>query len=106
MRTSTSKLLGIKLSDLNVIASEIGGGFGGKTVVYQEPVALALSKKSGRPVKMVMDRSEVFMATGPTSATSLRAKVGAKKDGTITAMEGWIAYEAGAFKGFPDDAGL
>ena len=106
VRTSTSKLLGIKLSDLNVIASEIGGGFGGKTVVYQEPVALALSKKSGRPVKMVMDRSEVFMATGPTSATSLRAKVGAKKDGTITAMEGWIAYEAGAFKGSPMMPGL
>ena len=106
VRTSTSKLLGIKLSNLNVIASEIGGGFGGKTVVYQEPVALALSKKSGRPVKMVMDRSEVFIATGPTSATSLRAKVGAKKDGTITAMEGWIAYEAGAFKGSPMMPGL
>ena len=55
---------------------------------------------------MVMDRSEVFIATGPTSATSLRAKVGAKKDGTITAMEGWIAYEAGAFKGSPMMPGL
>ena len=101
VRTATSKMLGIELSKLKVIASEIGGGFGGKTVVYQEPVALVLSKKSGRPVKMVMDRDEVFMATGPTSAAVLKAKVGAKKDGTITAMQGWMAYEAGAFKGSP-----
>ncbi len=101
VRTSTAKLLGLELSKLKVIASEIGGGFGGKTVVYQEPVALALSRKAGRPVKMVMNRDEVFMATGPTSAAKLKAKVGAKKDGTITAMQGWMAYEAGAFKGSP-----
>ncbi len=101
VRTSTAKLLGLELSKLKVIASEIGGGFGGKTVVYMEPVALVLSRKSGRPVKMVMDRDEVFIATGPTSAAKLKAKVGAKKDGTITAMQGWMAYEAGAFKGSP-----
>lgn len=101
VRTSTAKILGIELGKLKVIASEIGGGFGGKTVVYMEPVALVLSRKAGRPVKMVMDRGEVFMATGPTSAAKLKAKVGAKKDGTITAMEGWMAYEAGAFKGSP-----
>ncbi len=101
VRTLTAKVLGMELGKLKVIASEIGGGFGGKTVIYQEPVALVLSKKSGRPVKMVMDRDEVFIATGPTSAAKLKAKVGVKKDGTITAMQGWMAYEAGAFKGSP-----
>ncbi len=101
VRASTAKILGLELSKLNVIASEIGGGFGGKTVVYLEPVALALSKKSGRPVKMVMDRDEVFIATGPTSAAKVKAKIGIKKDGVITAMQGWLAYEAGAFKGSP-----
>lgn len=101
VRTSTASILGMELSKLKVVASEIGGGFGGKTVVYMEPVALVLSKKSGRPVKMVMEREEVFIATGPTSAAKLRAKVGAKKDGTITAAQGWLAYEAGAFKGSP-----
>lgn len=101
VRTSTAKILGLELSKLKVVASEIGGGFGGKTVVYMEPVALILSKKSGRPVKMVMDRDEVFIATGPTSAAVLTAKIGAKKDGTITAMKGWLAFEAGAFKGSP-----
>ena len=97
----TSLLLRIEHSKLKVIPAEIGGGFGGKTTVYLEPLALMLSKKAARPVKMVMDRGEVFKATGPTSAALVRAKVGAKKDGTITAMKGWMAYDAGAFAGSP-----
>ena len=88
VRALNSQLLGIELSRLKVIPAEIGGGFGGKTTVYLEPIALMLSRKSGKPVKMVMDRDEVFMATGPTSAANVKAKVGAKKDGTITAMQG------------------
>lgn len=99
VRASTAKILGMELSMLKVIASEIGGGFGGKTTIYLEPVALMLSKKSGRPVKMVMQREEVFRATGPASATRIRCKIGAKKDGTFTAMDSRLCYEAGAFKG-------
>lgn len=101
VRASTAALLDMNLSQLKVIASEIGGGFGGKTTVYLEPVSLILSRKSGRPVKMVMDRDEVFKASGPGSASRLWVKVGAKKDGTITAMQGRFHYEAGAFKGSP-----
>lgn len=101
VRMSVAGLLGMDLSRVKVIPAEIGGGFGGKTLVYLEPVALILSRKSGRPVKMVMDRDEVFIGTGPTSAAVIRAKVGAKKDGTITAAEGWMAYDAGAFAGSP-----
>jgi len=101
VRASTAKLLAMDLGKLKVIASEIGGGFGGKTTVYLEPVALILSRKSGRPVKMIMDRDEVFKATGPGSATRSWVKIGARKDGTITAMQGRLAYEAGAFKGSP-----
>lgn len=101
VRASTAKLLKMDLSKLKVIASEIGGGFGAKTTVYLEPVALILSRKSGRPVKMVMDRPEVFRGSGPGSATRNWIKVGAKKDGTFTAMQARLCYEAGAFKGSP-----
>ena len=101
VRMAVSGLLGMELGKIKVIASEIGGGFGGKTTVYLEPIALILSRKSGRPVKMVMDRDEVFTSTGPTSAAVVRARVGAKNDGTITAAEGWMAYDAGAFPGSP-----
>ncbi|SVC94071.1 uncharacterized protein METZ01_LOCUS346925, partial [marine metagenome] len=101
VRMSTAALLGMELGKIKVVPSEIGGGFGGKTTVYLEPVALILSRKAGKPVKMVMGRDEVFTSTGPTSAAVVRAKVGAKRDGTITAAEGWMAYDAGAFPGSP-----
>ena len=101
VRTQTAAILGTSISKVKVIASEIGGGFGGKLTVYLEPLAVKLSELSNRPVRMVMNREEVFRATGPTSATWCKAKVGAKKDGTITAATAWLAYEAGAFPGAP-----
>ena len=101
VRAHCARLLGWDASKLRVIASEIGGGFGGKTVVYLEPVALALSAKAKRPVKMVMTRDEVFRATGPTSGATVRVKIGAKKDGRITAGEAELRYQAGAFQGSP-----
>jgi CO/xanthine dehydrogenase Mo-binding subunit len=84
---------------------EIGGGFGGKIPVYMEPMAAVLSRKTGRPVKMQMTRKEVFEGTGPTSATYIRCKVGAKRDGKIVAAQAYLAYEAGAFPGSPVGAG-
>ena len=92
-------------SKIRVTSSEIGGGFGGKTVVYLEPLALALSKKAGRPVKMVMTREEVFRASGPTSGAHVRVKIGAKKDGSIVAAEAELKYQAGAFAGSPVQPG-
>ncbi|MFT7599664.1 MAG: CO/xanthine dehydrogenase Mo-binding subunit [Acidimicrobiales bacterium] len=101
MRTYSASVLGWDSSRIKVIPAEIGGGFGGKTVIYLEPLAVRLSQKAGRPVRIVMDRDEVFRATGPTSGASLRVKVGAKNDGTITAADVWMAFEAGAFAGSP-----
>src|ERR1700751_807196 len=97
----TANLLGMRVGDIRVYPAEIGGGFGGKTIVYLEPVATLLAKKSGRPVKLVMSREDVFKATGPTSGASMRIKIGVKKDGTITAAEGVFKYQAGAFPGSP-----
>jgi len=96
-------LLGLETSQLRVTASEIGGGFGGKTTVFIEPVALALSRKANRPVKLVMTRSEVFRASGPTSSTSMEVKIGMKKDGTLTAAQGIFRLQGGAFPGAPCD---
>lgn len=101
VRSHCARLLGWDVSKIKVNASEIGGGFGGKTVVYMEPVALALAKKSGKPVKMVMSREEVFKASGPTSGAHVRVKIGATRDGRITAGEAELFYQAGAFQGSP-----
>ncbi len=106
VRTLTAKLLGWEPSRIKVIPAEIGGGFGGKTVVYVEPVATLLSQKAGRPVKIVMSRDEVFRATGPTSGSKMRLKMGVRRDGKLVAAEGWLAYQAGAFKGSQVQLGL
>jgi CO/xanthine dehydrogenase Mo-binding subunit len=106
VRAYTAKLLGLPISKLKVIPSEIGGGFGGKTTVYLEPLAVALARRAGRPVRLVMTREEVFRATGPAPASVIRLRLGARRDGRLTAAEGWLAYEAGAFPGSPIQAGV
>ena len=101
VRAMTSMLTGIPQSDIRAIPAEIGGGFGGKTIVYLEPLATMLAKKSGRPVKMVMTREEVMRATGPTSGSKSTVKIGATKDGKIVAAHGTFYLQAGAFPGSP-----
>jgi CO/xanthine dehydrogenase Mo-binding subunit len=96
-RNQCAALLGMDANKLRVTASEIGGGFGGKTHIWAEPVALALSRKANRPVKLTMTRDEVFRATGPTSSSSIDVKIGAKRDGTVTAAFAELRYQGGAF---------
>jgi CO/xanthine dehydrogenase Mo-binding subunit len=98
-RTVCATLLGMDIAKLKVTSSEIGGGFGGKTHVWMEPVALALSRKANRPVKLVMNRDEVFKASGPTCSTSIDVKIGATKDGTVTAASATLRYQDGPFPG-------
>src|SRR6202012_4632641 len=101
VRALTAYLSGVPQSDIRAIPAEIGGGFGGKTIVYLEPLATLLAKKSGRPVKMVMTREEVMRATGPTSGSKSTVKIGAMKDGRIVAAQGTYYLQAGAFPGSP-----
>ncbi len=105
IRSLTAQVLGMAEGNIKIVPAEIGGGFGGKLTGYLEPLSILLSKKSGRPVKMVMTRGEVLRATGPTSGSKIRCKMGATKDGKIVAAEVWMAYEAGAFPGSPVGAG-
>lgn len=104
-RDQCALALDIPASSIKVVPAEIGGGFGGKIPIYLEPLALLLSKKTGKPVKLVMSRGEVLRATGPTSGAHMRVKMGANKAGKITAAQIWLAYEAGAFPGSPVGAG-
>jgi CO/xanthine dehydrogenase Mo-binding subunit len=105
VRSLTAQVLQMPEGSIRVIPAEIGGGFGGKLTIYLEPLAVLLSKKTGRPVKMVMTRGEVLRATGPTSGSKIRCKMGATREGKIVAAEIWMAYEAGAFPGSPVGAG-
>ena len=99
VRDVTATILDIPVSSIRVTPMEIGGGFGGKIPVYLEPVAALLSRKTGRPVKLVMSREDVFVGTGPTPGSHARIKVGATADGKLQALEAELAYEAGAYPG-------
>ena len=104
-RAHCARLLGWDMTKLRVTSSEIGGGFGGKTVVYMEPVALALAMKTRRAVKMVMSREDVMRASGPTSGANVWVKIGVKNDGRIVAGEAILKYQAGCFQGSPVQPG-
>ncbi len=100
IRRMCSAVLGIDAANLRVTPTEIGGGFGGKTTIFMEPLPLALSKKAGgRPVKMVMSRSEVLRATGPTASASMDVKLGMTKDGKVTAGKVVFRMQGGPYVG-------
>ena len=101
-----STILGISQSQLKVVPTEIGGGFGGKWLLRLEPLVLLLSQKTGRPVQIVMTREEALRATGPGAAMAMRVKAGCKKDGTLTAIDVWMAFGAGCVSGSPVGAAV
>ena len=97
VRSLTSSVLAMAQSDLRVTPLEIGGGFGGKTTIYLEPVALLLSRKSGRPVRLAMSREEVFRATGPAPGAVIDVRLGADAEGNLLAAEVEFLYHSGAY---------
>jgi len=105
VRSLSAAVLAIPEGNIKVVPAEIGGGFGGKTTIYLEPLSVLLSRKTGHPVKLTMTRAEVLRASGPTSGSTIRCKMGCTKDGKLVAAQIWMAYEAGGFPGSPVGAG-
>ena len=104
-RDALAGVLDVPVSRIKVVPMEIGGGFGGKIPIYLEPITALLSKKTGASVKSAMTRAEVFEATGPTSGSYMKVKMGADNSGKIVAAEAYLAFDAGAFPGSPVTAG-
>ena len=101
VRTNVADILRHPVSRVKVTPMEIGGGFGGKITAYLDPITALLSKKSGRPVKLLMSRTEVFEASGPAPGTWMKVKLGVTNDGKISAFDITLAFEAGAYPGSP-----
>ncbi len=99
VREQTAQILDVSVSQVKVVPMEIGGGFGGKIRIYLEPLAAILSRQTGRPVKMVMSRTEVLQATGPTAGSFIKCKMGVDKAGKLVAAYAYMAYESGGFPG-------
>ena len=101
VQKNLAKMFKLQTSKVKVFPTEVGGAFGGKIFMLLEPVAVLLSKTSGRPVKMVMTMEEEFTTLGrPRYASVIKLKTGVKKDGRILAKHARLYYDLGAFAGF------
>jgi carbon-monoxide dehydrogenase large subunit len=99
LRLFLSMLLGISEDRVRVIAPEVGGAFGSKLQIYAEEIGCAwASRKLGRPVKWIETRSEGMMVTHHGRDQIDNVRVGAKRDGTITAFHATIIADLGAYQ--------
>ena len=101
LRQNMSNLLRVDVSKIKVTALEVGGAFGAKNTPRITPIAAILSRKSGKPVKIVLTREEVLKATGPASGAVVTVKMGATKDGKLKAAQARLVFGAGGFPGSP-----
>jgi CO/xanthine dehydrogenase Mo-binding subunit/aerobic-type carbon monoxide dehydrogenase small subunit (CoxS/CutS family) len=96
-KAKLSYLFGIPLADVHVYSERVGGGFGGKQEMLCEELCVLAMLKTGRPVKWEFTREEEFTAGVSRHPMKVEIKLGAKKDGTLTAMEIRIVSNTGAY---------
>ena len=98
LRLFLALILGLNEERIRVVAPDVGGGFGAKLQIYGEEVLLAfIARKLNRPVKWVSTRSEDLLATHHGRDQVATVKVGAQRDGTITAFHADIVADMGAY---------
>ncbi len=91
--------LGLPFNYVKVVPVESGGAFGGKSSQVISPLCALLSRKTGRPVKIVTTREEVFKTNRPAPASVITVKLGATKEGRLTAAAVKMVYDYGALYG-------
>jgi len=96
IRAQLAELFGIPQSQVRVMVTYVGGGYGGKVHLRLEPLTATLAKKCQRPVQWMLTREEVFL-TGHCHASVVRIKTGVKKDGTLVARQVEAVYDTGAY---------
>jgi CO/xanthine dehydrogenase Mo-binding subunit len=88
----------LPLNQVRVVVPHVGGGFGGKAGIHLEPLVACLSRKAGgRPVRLQATREEEFSLLPCRSALTYRIKTGVRADGTITAQQMTMFWDAGAY---------
>jgi xanthine dehydrogenase molybdenum-binding subunit len=96
-RGTMAEFLDLPLNRIKVMPVEIGGAFGGKTYQLLSPLCVLLSMKTGCPVRMEMTRDEVLAASRPAPAASITVKMGATRQGLITAISLSMIFDEGGF---------
>ena len=98
-RQLVADYLNLPLNYVKVIPVESGGAFGGKSHQVVPPLCALLSRKTGQPVRIVTTREEVFKTNRPAAASVTTIKMGATKDGRLTAASATMVYDFGALHG-------
>jgi xanthine dehydrogenase molybdenum-binding subunit len=97
-RRDMAAIVGVAPEKIRVIQVTIGGGFGSKLDIYPyEPIAIHLARKTRRPVKLVFDRVEEFVASPTRQPTEIRIRAGAKRDGTFTFRDIGFIHDNGGY---------
>jgi len=99
-RSQVAEAVGLPEHRVRVTATPLGGGFGAKFVLL-EPLAAALALVTRRPVSIVLSRTEEFLTTTPAPQSVFELRVGAGRDGRLTALDARIIFDAGAYAGAP-----
>jgi carbon-monoxide dehydrogenase large subunit len=97
-RNLIAKALGVSQSDVRVIGTYVGGGFGAKAGVTMEALAVAIATKvKGQPVKLRLTREEEFYTAFVRQGVSLHFKMGCDREGRLLAMENLFYWDGGAY---------
>jgi CO/xanthine dehydrogenase Mo-binding subunit len=99
-REETARVLGWSDSQVRLVPMTIGGGFGGKGVLL-EPLAGVLAVAFKRPIKIVLTRMDEFLAATPAPRGRIDLTLGARRDGSLTAVDARVMFDAGLFPGSP-----
>lgn len=100
VRDETAAALGLPAHRVRVVPLAVGGGFGAKLGLL-EPLVAAVALRCGRPVKLVRTRVEDLRSATPSPAARFEVKVGARRDGTLTALQARVIFDAGGYAGAP-----
>jgi putative selenate reductase molybdopterin-binding subunit len=92
-------IFGLRARDLHVFTERVGGGFGGKQEMISEDLCLLATLKIGRPVKWEFTREEQFIGATTRHQMTTRVKLGAKRDGTLTAIDVHVVSNTGGYGG-------
>jgi xanthine dehydrogenase YagR molybdenum-binding subunit len=105
VRTEVAEALGLPQERVRVVTQHMGGGFGAKQIMWKHSlIAALLARRAGRPVQLMLDRESENLAAGNRNATRQHVRLGAKRDGTLTAIAVDVLVQTGAYSPGGEDS--